>query len=134
MRRPKRGFLKIFLCFCLLCCLLLGPVSSSSAAEQTYRVTEAELTELETNLTKLQTLAQRSRNESDEQKRQLAVLKRELNETESLLERQKTSLETANELLKESAAAEKKARDKLHRERSIGLAIIGALLLHHWMD
>lgn len=134
MRRPKHGFLKIFLCFCLLCCLLWGPVSSSSAAEQMYRVTEAELTELETNLKELKTLMKTSQNESDEQKRQLDILKRELNETESLLERQKTSLETANELLKESAAAEKKARDKLHKERSIGLAIIGALLLHHWMD
>lgn len=133
MLNAKRGLrLTALSCFLLVCCFLSPP--ACSAVEKAYQVTETELKELESNLNQLQTLAQQSKSESDEQKSQLTELRTRLSEAESLLIKQKTSLQTANELLQQSIAEEKKARNKLHRERSIGLAIIGALLLHQWMD
>lgn len=112
--------------YLLLLCLL---PSACQAAEKSYQITETELTQLEENLSRLQEIAKKSKNESEKQKVQLIILKTQLSSAESLLEKQKTSLQTANELLEQYAKEEQKAKRQLKRERTLWMSITGVLLL-----
>ena len=110
----------------LLFCLL---PSACQAAEKTYPVTETELVQLETSLSRLQEIAAKSRSESEMQKSQLTELKSQLSEAESLLTKQKTSLETANGLLKQYEEEQKKMKQRLKRERTVWMIVAGVLLV-----
>lgn len=120
----------ILLAIALVLLLAFLP-SSCLAAEKTYQVTATELKTLKSNLSRLQTIIEESRKESELQKNQLTVLKSQLSEADSLLMKQKDSLATANKLLQQSIAEEKKAQRRLKRERTIWMSIVGAFILHH---
>lgn len=112
--------------YLLLLCLL---PSACQAAEKTYRITEAELARLETNLSRLQEITAESKNESEKQKAQLSVLKNQLREAESLLAKQRTSLQTANELLEQYEAEVKRTEVRQKRERTVWIVVAGVLLV-----
>lgn len=112
--------------YLLLLCLL---PSACQAAEKTYRITETELTRLETNLNRLQEITAESKNESEKQKAQLRILKNQLSEAENLLAKQRTSLQTANELLEKYAKEEQKSKRRLKRERLLWVSVAGVLLV-----
>ena len=103
--------------------------SVCQAAEKTYQVPETELVQLETSLRRLQEIAAKSRNESETQKSQLTELKNQLGEAEILLTKQKTSLETANELLKQYEEEQKKMKQRMKRERTVWIIVAGVLLV-----
>lgn len=130
MRFVKLGS-RLTLLFSLLLLSFSFLPSTSLAAEKTYQVTATELKTLESNLSRLQTIIEESRKESELQKNQLTVLKSQLSEADTLLMKQKDSLATANKLLQESIAEEKKAQRRLKRERTIWMSIVGAFILHH---
>lgn len=130
MSNAKRGFMLTALCFCLLCCSWLQP-PACSAAEKTYRVTESELSRLEKNLSRLQTIAKESGSESEQQKEQLTVLRNQLIETDRLLMKQQESLKNANELLQKYEDEQKKARRRMNHERTVWMTVIGVLLGCH---
>ena len=114
--------------YLLLLCLL---PSACQAAEKTYRITETELTRLETNLSRLQEITAESKIESEKQKAQLSILKNQLSEAESLLAKQRTSLQTANELLEQYAKEEQKSKRLLKRERTLWMTVAGVLLVRN---
>ena len=120
------GRLRRVLPYLLLFCLL---PSVCQAAEKTYQVTETELVQLETSLSRLQEIAEKSRSESEAQKEQLTELKSQLSEAESLLTKQKASLVTANGLLKQYEEEQKKAKQRLKRERTVWMTVAGVLLV-----
>lgn len=91
---------------------------------------ETELSRLEENLNRLQKVAQESSIESEKQKRQLIILKNQLNEAENLLMKQQASLKTANELLKKYETEQKTIQRKIKSERTVWMAIAGVLLVH----
>lgn len=130
MRFVKLGS-RLTLLFSLLLLSFSFLPSTSLAAEKTYQVTATELKTLESNLSRLQTIIEESRKESELQKNQMTVLKSQLSEADTLLMKQKDSLATANKLLQESIAEEKKAQRRLKRERTIWMSIVGAFILHH---
>lgn len=130
MRFVKLGS-RLTLLFSLLLLSFSFLPSTSLAAERTYQVTATELKTLESNLSRLQTIIEESRKESELQKNQLTVLKSQLSEADTLLMKQKDSLATANKLLQESIAEEKKAQRRFKRERTIWMSIVGAFILHH---
>ena len=128
MLNVKRGLVVIYVL--LLCCLLFLQPGSCLAAEKAYLVTETELSRLEENLNRLQKIAQESGIESEKQKRQLIILKNQLNEAENLLMKQQASLKTANELLKKYETEQKTIQRKIKSERTVWMAIAGVLLVH----
>lgn len=128
MQNGKHGLKPMWAYVFLLCFLWLLP-TSSFAAEKTYQMTEAELVQLETNLNRLEMIAQESKNESEKQKSQLTVLKSQLGEADSLLMKQKASLENANKLLKQYEEEQKKAKRHLKRERTVWMTVAGLLLV-----
>ena len=130
MRFVKLGS-RLMLLFSLLLLSFSFLPSSCLAADKTYQVTATELKTLKSNLSRLQTIIEESRKESELQKNQLTVLKSQLSEADSLLMKQKDSLATANKLLQQSIAEEKKAQRRLKRERTIWMSIVGAFILHH---
>lgn len=126
----KSSFSRTVFCGCLLFSLCLGLPSTSMAADKTYQVTETELSRLETNLNRLQTIAKESKNESEQQKEQLIVLKSQLSEADNLLVKQQASLQNANNLLEQYEDEQKKIRERTKRERMVCLSVIGVLLVH----
>lgn len=128
MRAGKHGLKTMVVCAFLLCFLWLWPFSSL-AAEKTYPVTEMQLCQLEENLNRLQQIAQESKSESEKQKSQLNALKNQLRDAGSLLMKQKASLETANKLLKQYEEEQKKAKQKLKRERTVWMTVAGLLIV-----
>ncbi|WP_276874152.1 hypothetical protein [Dialister micraerophilus] len=95
----KKNYLKGFLyaLFCLFCVLL--PCTSSLAQEQTYTITETELTQLETNLKLLETHNKKKNELLREQNEQLQI---------ALIQ-----LETANEQIKILQASNEKTEKSL---------------------
>lgn len=92
-------------------------------------MTETELTRLESNFKKLRTITEESKNESEKQKAQLALLKNQLSESESLLATQKASLQTVSESLAQYAAEQKKIQVSRKRERTFWIVLSGFLLV-----
>ena len=110
-----------------------------SASEKTYQIRETELTQLQTNLTKLESnykiLLQDSNasskqliealNALSELKQLLEQPKVELQTTQQSLQKAQTSLVTANELFQQFAKEEQQKQNKLRFERD--LAIVAAV-------
>ena len=117
-------------CGFLLFLLCLALPFTSLAAEKSYQVTEKELTQLEMNLNRLQTIAEDSKIESKLQKEQLAILKHQLSESDSLLMKQEVSLKNANILLMRYEDEQKKEKQKMKRERMAWITTVGALLVY----
>ena len=120
----------------LLACLLLD-ISFVSAQERTYEITEAELAQLEENLSELATV-------NGEQREKLATLQEMLETSETRLEAserksqmlgarldllskeligQASSLENANRLLQEYEQEERRTKSRLKRQRNMAYVL-----------
>lgn len=112
--------LSVFL-FCL-------SVGSSSQAEEMYQISESELTQLETNLDKLETSNENKQALLTEQKTQLETAEKELTESKKLNVEMQKSLESANQSLKELEDEAKKDIETKTRQRNLWIGISGCLL------
>lgn len=117
---------KLLLLFlsCLLAWWLLGSPATCSASG-TYQITEEELTQLETNLSRLEQISRTQKTELTRLRQQLAqsqeqlqVLKAQLNTSAEQLTTAQNSLDNANKLLKEYAQEEKNKRLRIKAQRN----------------
>lgn len=117
---------KLLLLFlsCLLAWWLLGSPATCSASG-TYQITEAELTRLETNLSRLEQISSTQKTELTrlqeqltKSEQELALLKSQLAISSTQLTQAQNSLQTANELLDKFAQEEKKKRLKIKAQRN----------------
>lgn len=112
------------LIFCLLFLLFSSVLSADAASpvssEKTYRITETELSRLESDL-------DRALDEKGKQKEQSERLRKQLKTLESQSEERKKALETVRKSFEEYAEEERKKQKSLRRERN-GAAVIAAVL------
>ena len=108
-----------------LFCWWLVSGSTTVYASGTYQITEAELTQLETNLRKLEQLSSTQKTELTllreqlaQSQKQLQMLKAQLNTSAEQLTTAQNSLDSANKLLQEFAQEEKKKRLKIKAQRN----------------
>lgn len=110
--------------FCLLSLLSFWalPVDGASPffSEKTYRITETELSRLESDL-------DRALAENGKQKEQSERLRIQLRTLETQSEERKKALETVRKSFEEYAKEERKKQERLRRERN-GAAVIAAVL------
>ena len=125
------------ICFASCLALLLALPVASYASEKTYQVTETELGELESNLTKLEKVNEEQKKNSETLKTELTASQTKLKkaETESVrlseqltglkktATEQETLLEKANQSLAEYAKEEKKEKEKLRLQRDLGWSV-----------
>ena len=121
----------------LLLSFLLLDISFASAQERMYEISEAELTQLEENLSELSSV-------NDEQREKLTSLQETLKASETRLEafeknskmlglrlellskeltEQASSLENANRLLREYEQEERRTKRRIERQRNIAYAL-----------
>ena len=126
----------------LLSALLLG-CTSASAQERMYEITEAELTQLEENLSGLSSV-------NDEQREKLWNLQEMLKASETRLEasernsrmlsvkldwlskeltEQTSSLENANRLLREYEEEERRTKRRIERQRNIAYVLAAVAVI-----
>ena len=131
----------------LLCLLVLLPAATSSASE-TYTITEAELRQLESNLTRLQqindsltqalgeqrnkavdlqTALTEAERQLTEARRRQTALQVELANLKDLSKMQAESLEKANKSFETFAAEEKARRVRIKAQRNTWVAAAGIL-------
>ena len=114
--------------FCLLFLLSFWalPVDAASpfSSEKTYRITETELSRLESDL-------DRALQENGKQKEQSDRLRIQLKALETQSEERKKALETVRKSFEEYAREEQKKQERLRRERNgaLGLALVLAAAL-----
>lgn len=112
------------LIFCLLFLLffwvLPADAASPFSSEKTYRITETELSRLESDL-------DRALDEKGKQKEQSDRLRKQLRTLENQSEERKKALETVRKSFEEYAEEERKKQKRLRRERN-GAAVIAAVL------
>lgn len=110
--------------FCLLSLLSFWalPVDAASpfSSEKTYRITETELSRLESDL-------DRALLENMKQKEQSERLRIQLRTLETQSEERKKALETVRKSFEEYEREERKKQESLRRERN-GAAVIAAVL------
>lgn len=110
--------------FCLLFLLFSSAFSVDAAlpisSEKTYRITETELSRLESDL-------DRALTENGKQKEQSERLRIQLRTLETQSEERKKALETVRKSFEEYAKEERKKQERLRRERN-GAAVIAAVL------
>ena len=125
---------KLLLLFlsCLLAWWLLGSPATCSASG-TYQITEEELTQLESNLSRLSSINTKLQLESKKQLEQVALLQSQVAQLKSQLallqeasQKQEDSLTNANKLLEEYAIAEKNKRLKIKAQRNTYFALLVA--------
>lgn len=120
----------ILLLACLLYCF--APLRCEAAD---YTITDAELTQLENNLTQLEAINNQSQQESKmlreqlaEAKKQLTMLTQQLNELKAASEKQQQLLQTANQLLEQYAKEESAKQRRLKWQRNIAYVVAAGLL------
>lgn len=110
--------------FCLFFLLFFWalPVDAASpfSSEKTYRITETELSRLESDL-------DRALLENGKQKEQSERLRIQLKNLETQSEERKKALETLRESFEEYAKEERKKQKRLRRERNAALGLVGLL-------
>lgn len=110
--------------FCLFFLLFFWalPVDAASpfSSEKTYRITETELSRLESDL-------DRALLENGKQKEQSERLRIQLKNLETQSEERKKALETLRESFEEYAKEEQKKQKRLRRERNGALGLAGLL-------
>ena len=114
------------LIFCLLFLLFSSalPVDAASpfTLEKTYRITETELSRLESDL-------DRALEEKGKQKEQSERLRKQLRTLENQSEERKKALETVRKSFEEYAREEQKKRESLRRERNGALGLVGLMVV-----
>lgn len=110
--------------FCLFFLLFFWalPVDAASPffSEKTYRITETELSRLESDL-------DRALEEKGKQKEQSERLRKQLRTLESQSEERKEALETVRKSFEEYAREEQKKQKRLRRERNAAIGLAGLL-------
>lgn len=110
--------------FCLFFLLFFwaSPVDAASpfSSEKTYRITETELSRLESDL-------DRALEEKGKQKEQSERLRKQLRTLESQSEERKKAFETLRESFEEYAKEEQKKQESLRRERNAAIGLAGLL-------
>ena len=110
--------------FCLFFLLFFWalPVDAASpfSSEKTYRITETELSRLESDL-------DRALEEKGKQKEQSERLRKQLRTLESHSEERKKALETVRKSFEEYAREEQKKQKRLRRERNGALGLVGLM-------
>ena len=112
------------LIFCLLSLLFSSalPVDAASpfSSEKTYRITETELSRLESDL-------DRALEEKGKQKEQSERLRKQLRTLESHSEERKKALETVRKSFEEYAKEEQNKQKRLRREKNAALGLVGLM-------
>lgn len=90
------------------------------SSEKTYRITETELSRLESDL-------DRALEEKGKQKEQSERLRKQLRTLENQSEERKKALETVRKSFEEYAKEEQKKQKRLRRERNAALGLVGLL-------
>ena len=112
------------LIFCLLFLLffwvLPADAASPFSSEKTYRITETELSRLESDL-------DRALEEKGKQKEQSERLRKQLKTLENQSEERKKALETVRKSFEEYAEEERKKHKSLRRERNAAIGLAGLL-------
>ena len=112
------------LIFCLLFLLffwvLPADAASPFSSEKTYRITETELSRLESDL-------DRALEEKGKQKEQSERLRKQLKTLESQSEERKKALEMVRKSFEEYAEEERKKQKSLRRERNAAIGLAGLL-------
>ena len=110
--------------FCLFFLLFFwaSPVDAASpfSSEKTYRITETELSRLESDL-------DRALLENGKQKEQSERLRIQLKNLETQSEERKKALETVRKSFEEYAKEEQNKQKRLRRERNAALGLVGLL-------
>ena len=128
MRWLKKARFSLLLGLLLLFLFSLPACSVSYAAEATYKITAAELTQLETNLSQLAENSKRKQTLLESQSEQLKRLNAQLKASLRLNEETQNSLQIAEESLREYEAEAKRKAAIKDRQRNTWAAIaIGAL-------
>ncbi|WP_444189889.1 hypothetical protein [Dialister succinatiphilus] len=114
------------LIFCLLFLLFSSALSADAASpvssEKTYRITETELSRLESDL-------DRALEEKGKQKEQSERLRKQLRTLENQSEERKKALETVRKSFEEYAGEEQKKQKRLRRERNGALGLVGLMVV-----
>ena len=112
--------------FCLFFLLFFWalPVDAASpfSSEKTYRITETELSRLESDL-------DRALLENGKQKEQSERLRIQLKNLETQSEERKKALEMLRESFEEYAKEEQKKQESLRRERNGALGLVGLMVV-----
>ena len=112
--------------FCLFFLLFFWalPVDAASpfSSEKTYRITETELSRLESDL-------DRALLENEKQKEQSERLRIQLKNLETQSEERKKALETLRKSFEEYAEEEQKKQESLRRERNGALGLVGLMVV-----
>lgn len=100
------------------------PVYAASpfSSEKTYRITETELSRLESDL-------DRALEEKGKQKEQSERLRKQLRTLENQSEERKKALETVRKSFEEYAREEQKKQESLRRERNGALGLVGLMVV-----
>ena len=110
--------------FCLFFLLFFWalPVDAASpfSSEKMYRITETELSRLESDL-------DRALEEKGKQKEQSERLRKQLRTLENQSEERKKALETVRKSFEEYAEEERKKQKSLRRERNAAIGLAGLL-------
>ena len=123
----------LLLLLSLLFCWWLFSAPATCSASGTYQITEEELTQLESNLSRLSSINTKLQLESKKQLEQVALLQSQVAQLKSQLallqeasQKQESSLTNANKLLEEYAIAEKNKRLKIKAQRNTYFALLVA--------
>lgn len=112
--------------FCLLSLLSFWalPVDAASpfSSEKTYRITETELSRLESDL-------DRALTENGKQKEQSERLRIQLKNLETQSEERKKALETVRKSFEEYVREERKKQESLRRKRNGALGLVGLMVV-----
>ena len=100
------------------------PVDAASpfSSEKTYRITETELSRLESDL-------DRALMENGKQKEQSERLRIQLRTLETQSEERKKALETVRKSFEEYAREERKKQESLRRERNAAIGVVGLMVV-----
>lgn len=100
------------------------PVDAASpfSSEKTYRITETELSRLESDL-------DRALTENGKQKEQSERLRIQLRTLETQSEERKKALETVRKSFEEYAREERKKQENLRRERNAAIGVAGLMVV-----
>ena len=127
----EKKLLLLFLSALLCWWLFFAPGTCSASG--TYQITEEELTQLESNLSRLSSINTKLQLESKKQLEQVALLQSQVAQLKSQLaqlqeasQTQEDSLPNANKLLEEYAIAEKNKRLKIKAQRNVYFTLMVA--------
>lgn len=125
MKTTKRLLLSAFLSL-----LFFFPSFSSSAAGETYQVTEAQLTKLEQTFSQLkqkqteqETLLEKQKNQIEMLKKQLSASQTAMNSSQDSLTALNISLTKANESFQKYVEEQEAEKNRLRQQRTIWTAV-----------